>query len=187
MLPSTSPREACLTCPPFPLLALVHLDFPSPHDVVLWNDGCIPFPFGKGAYGVFANCSLCGIETILSFSAGPACSSFSAEACAILQALCWSRQNPQVCHLSSLLLLSNYRSVLTSPPSYLSSLFSPPSFFLPQSLWQILQELSSLSPVLLGYNWSPDTRFSQGTTRLMSWPDRERYFRPQQSLLVVVL
>ena len=39
-------------------------------------------------------------------------------------------------------------------------------------------------PVLSGYNGSPDTRFSRGTTRLMSWPDGERYSGPLQSLLV---
>ena len=37
-------------------------------------------------------------------------------------------------------------------------------------------------PVLSGYNGSPDTRFSRGATRLMSWPDGERYLRPMQSL-----
>ena len=50
----------------------------------------------------------------LSFSAGPVCLSFSAEACAILHALCWSRQHHKVCHFSSLLLLSDSRSVLSS-------------------------------------------------------------------------
>ena len=35
-------------------------------------------------------------------------------------------------------------------------------------------------PVLSGYNGYPDTRFSRGTTRLMSWPDGERYLRPLQ-------
>ena len=35
-----------------------------------------------------SNCSLCGSDTTLSFSAGSVCSSFSAEAYAILQALC---------------------------------------------------------------------------------------------------
>ena len=42
-------------------------------------------------------------------------------------------------------------------------------------------------PVLLGYNGSPDTHFSRGTTRLMSWPDGERYLRPPQSLVVSLL
>ena len=45
-----------------------------------------------------------------------------------------------------------------------------------------------LSPsVLLDYNGSPDTRFSRGTTRLMSWPDRVRYLRPPQSPVVSLL
>ena len=39
-------------------------------------------------------------------------------------------------------------------------------------------------PVLSGYNGPLDTRFSQGTTRLMSWPDGERYLCPLQSLVV---
>ena len=73
----------------------------------------------------------------LSFSAGPVCSRFSAEACAILHALCWSRQHQQACHFSSLL-LSDSHSVLTT-------LSSPPSFLLSQTLWHMWQELSSLS------------------------------------------
>ena len=32
-----------------------------------------------------------------------------------------------------------------------------------------------LSPALSDYNGSPNTRFSRSTTRLMSWPDGERY------------
>ena len=44
-----------------------------------------------------------------------------------------------------------------------------------------------LSPVLSGYNGSPDTRFSRGTTRPMSWPDGVRYLRSPQSLVVSLL
>ena len=59
-----------------------------------------------------------------------------------------------------------------------------PSFFLPQTLWKIWQELSSLSPpVLSGYNSSPDTHFSRGTTWLMSWPGGERYSCPLELLV----
>ena len=149
MLPSTCSREALLACPPCPPwnlpsltvestlpspfsrsdpphsrqgAALAHLDSLPPHDLVLWTDGSVPFPFGKGGSGVLANYSLCGTEATFSFSAGPVCSSFSAEACAILHALCWSRQHHKVCHFSSLLLLSDSRSVLatlSSPPSLL--------------------------------------------------------------------
>ena len=39
---------------------------------------------------------------------------FSAETCAILHALCWPWQHQQACHFSSLLLLSDSRSVLSS-------------------------------------------------------------------------
>ena len=127
ILPSLSRRGAGLT----------HLDFLPPHDLVFWTDGSVPFPFGKGGSGVLANRSLCGTETTLSFSAGPVCSSYSTEACAILHALCWSRQHQQVCQFSSLLLLSDSRSVL-------ATLSSPPSFLLSQTFWQIWQELSFL-------------------------------------------
>ena len=141
MLSSTCSRETLLAwppCPPWNLhsftvestlptpcsrsdptlsrqgAALAHLDSLPLHGLVLWTDGSVPFPFGKGGSGVLANCSLCGTEATLSFSVGPVCSSFSAEACAILHALCWSRQHQQACHFSSLLLLSDSRSILSS-------------------------------------------------------------------------
>ena len=119
MLPSTSSREALVACPPWNLpsftvestlsspcsrsdpphsrqgAALAHLDSFSPHDLVLWTDGSVPFPFGKGGSGVLANCSLCGHSFLFGRP------SFFAEACAILHALCWSRQHHKVCHFSS--------------------------------------------------------------------------------------
>ena len=81
--------------------ALAHLDSLPPDDLVLCTDGSVPFPFGKGSAGVLANCFLCGTAATLFFSAGPVCSSFSTEACAILHALCWSRQHQQAGHFSS--------------------------------------------------------------------------------------
>ena len=105
--------------------------------------------FGKGGCGVLANCFLFGTEATLSFSAGPVCSSFSAEACIILQALCWSRQPQQACHFLSLLLL--FDSVLATLP--LLSF----SFYL--NLWQIWQELSSLSSCSIRLPWVPGHLF----------------------------
>ena len=157
--------------------ALAHLDFFIPYDLVLWTDGSAPFLFAKDGSGVLANCSFCGTVATLSFSAGQVYSSFSAEAYAIPHALCWSRQHQQVCHLSSLILLSDSCSVL-------AALFSPPPFLLSQTLWRIWQKLSSLSFCTSGYSGFSDTRFSRGTTRVMSWPDREHYLRPLQSLVV---
>ena len=65
-----------------------------------------------------------------------------------LHALCWSRQHQQVCHFSSLLLLSDSRSVL-------ATLSSPPSFLLPQTLWQIWQELFFFSSCSIRLQWVP--------------------------------
>ena len=183
MLPSTCFRKALLVCPIFPpwnmpsftiestlsspcsrsdpLLsrkdaALAHHDFLPSYDLMLWTDGSVPFPFGKGS-GVLANCSLCDTEATLSFSAGPVCSSFSAEACAILHALCCSPPTPRSMpfHFSFLLLLSDSRSVLTT-------LSSPPSFLLPQSLLQIWQELSSLSSCSIRLQCVPGHSFLPG-------------------------
>ena len=141
--------------------ALAHLDsFPS--DDLIWTDGSVHFPFGKGGSAAFANCSLCGTEATLSFSAGPVCSNFSAEACAILQGLRWCRQYQQVCHFSSLRL----------SPSF-------PSFLLPQTFRQELSYFFSFTNRL---QWVPNNRFSRETPRLISWPDRERYFCPLQFL-----
>ena len=176
--------------PPFPLHALALIPFTlakvrllpiltlsPPHDLVLWTDGSVPVPFGKGGSRVLANCSLCGTEATLSFSAGPVCSSFSAEACAILHALCWSRQH----HKSAIFLL--FFSCLTL------ALSSPPCPLLHLSCYLKLCGRSGRNcllspPVLSGYNGSLDTRFSRGTTQLMSLPDGERCLRPPQSLVV---
>ena len=66
----------------------------------IWCSGqtTVRFPFRNSGSGIPANCSLCGTEATLSLSAGPVYSSFSAEACAILQTLCWSWHHQQVCH-----------------------------------------------------------------------------------------
>ena len=89
------------------------------------------------------------------FSAGLVCSSFSAEVCAILHAFFWSRQYQQVCHFSSLLLLSDSRFVL-------ATLSFPPSFLLSQTLWQIWQELSSLSSYSIRLQWVSRHSFLPG-------------------------
>ena len=182
MLPSTSRMEAFIAFPPFsrwnlpsftvestlssscsryvpPLsrqgATLAHHDSLPLHDLVLWTDGSVLSSLGKGGSGVLANCSLYGTEATLSFSAGPVCSSFSAEACAILHDFCWSRQHQQACHFSSLLFLSDARSVL-------ATLSSPPSFLLSQTLWQIWQELFSLSSCSIRLQWVPGHLFLPG-------------------------
>ena len=88
---------------------------------------------------------------------------------------------------TSLLLLYDSPSVLatlSTPPSFL--LF-PISFLLFESLWKIWQELPSLSSCSIRLQWVLDTRFSWGTTRLISWPDGEHYPCLLQTLVVSLL
>ena len=76
------------------------------------------------------------------------CSSFCAEAYAVLQALCWSRELQEVGNFSFLLLLSNFQSVLVT-------LFPPPSLLLHQTFWKIWQELSSFYSFTIRLQWVP--------------------------------
>ena len=188
MLLSTFPSKVLFACPPSPTwnlpsltvestlsspcfhsdlpffcqdVALAHLD----SHLTIWIDGSVPFCFGKGGSGVLVNCCLCGTKVTLSFSAGPVCSSFFAEACAILQTLLISGAP------TSLPLF------FSSPPN--SPVFLPPC---PLHLFFCLnlsgRNCVLSSPILSGYNGSPDTRFPLGTMRLMSWPDGECYSCP---------
>ena len=121
------------------------------------------------------NCSLCGTKATLSFSAYPVFTSFSAEPCAILQALRWFRQHQQVCHFSS-------SPALSLPLCPLLRL----CFYFKLSGRSVRNRLL-FPPVISGYTGSTGTHFSQGTRRLMSYPDGERYSRPLQSLVVSLL
>ena len=118
----------------------LNLTLSPPHDLVLWTDGSIPSPLGKGSISVLANCFRYSTEATLSFLAGLVCSRFSAEARAILHALCSTNKSAIF-----LLFLSDSRSVLTT----LSS---------PQTFWQIWQELSSLS-CSIRLQWVPGHSF----------------------------
>ena len=178
MLPCTSPREALFAFPPFPpwnlpsftvestlssscfapiLLFLVKmrlsltLTLSSPHDVVFWTDSS--FSFSKGGSSVLANCSLCGTKATLSFSAGPVCSSFPLKPAPFYTLFAvFGRTNKSTAFL---LLLFDSRSVL-------AALSSPPFFLLPQTLWQIWQELSSLSSCSIRLQWVPKHSFLPG-------------------------
>ena len=203
MLPSSCSREAllaCLPCPPWNLpsftvestlsspcsrsdpphsrqgAALAHLDSLPPHDLVLWTDGSVPFPFGKGGSGVLANCSLCGTEATLSFSAGPVFSLKPAPFCTLFAGLDNTNKS------AIFLLFFCLTLVLSSPPCPLLHL----SCYL-KLCGRSGRNCPSSPPVLSGYNGSPDTRFSWGTTQLMSLPHGERCLRPPQSLVVSLL
>ena len=75
-------------------------------------------------------------------------------------------------------------SLLLLSRSVLATLFSPPSFLLSFSL------AGTVFSLILFYQAAMGTGtlvFFSATTRLLSWPDGERYLRPQQCLVVSLL
>ena len=174
MLPSTCSREALLACPPCPPwnlpsftvestlcspcsrsdpplsrqgAALTHLDSLPPHDLVLWTDGSVSFRFGKGGSGVLANCSLCGTEATLSFSAGPVFPLKPAPFCTLFAGL-----GNTIKSAISFLFFSCLTLVLSSPLSFLLS----------QTLWQIWREPSFFSSCSMRLQWVPGYSFLPG-------------------------
>ena len=154
--------------PPFPLHALALIPFSLAKvwlSAILTLSPLMIWCFGQTALFLFllSKAALVFLPTALSVALRPLfpfwqaqyAQVFSAEACTILHALCWSRQHQQACHFSSLLLPSDSRSVL-------ATLFSPPSFLLSQTLWQIWQELSSLSFCSIRLQWVPGHSFLPG-------------------------
>ena len=141
---------------------------------MLWTDGSVPFPFAKTA--------LAYLPTTFSVASRPPFSFLKAQ-----YAQVFLLKPAPLCKLFVGLgsTIKSATSFLFSP--YLTLALSSPlcslldlSFYL-----KLCQKL--FSPVLSGYNGSPDTCFFRTTTRLMSWPERERNLCPQQCLVVTLL
>ena len=117
MLPSTCSREALLACPPCPPwnlplftvestlptscsccdppltrqgAALAHLDSLPPMIWCFEQTALFLFLLARAAPAFLPIALSVALRPLFSFSAGPVCSSFSAEACTILHARCWS-------------------------------------------------------------------------------------------------
>ena len=199
MLPSTCSREALLACspfhlgiclpspwsPPFPLhapalipLTLAKVRFShtltlSP--LMIWYSGqtaLFLFLLARAAPAYLSTALSVALRPLFPFRQAQYVQIFPLKPAPFCTLFCWSRQHQQVCHFF----------VLSSPPCPLLHLFS----YL--KLCGRSGRNSLLSPpVLSGYNGSPDTRFSRGTTRLISLPDGERYLRPLLPLVVSLL
>ena len=140
---------------------------------MLWFRWMVHFCFGKEGCDIFANCSLCCTQVILSHSASPECLSFSVKANVILQALCCSRQHQQYCYFS--ILFANCDSDLATL-----------SFILTHTL-AYLAEINHFSALLSGYNGLLLTHFLWKMARLMIWPCRVRCSRHPPSHVVSFL
>ena len=203
MLPSIS-RKALLACPPcppwnlpsrwspsFPLhaLALIPLTLTkvrlSPtltlYPLMFW---C----FGQTALFLLARAALAFLPTALSVALRPLFPFRQAQYVPVFPlkpapfCTLFAGFGNTIKSAISLLFFSCLTLVLSSPPCPLLHL----SFYL-KLCGRSGRNCPSSPPVLSGYNGFPDTRFSRGTTQLMSWPDGERYLRPPQSLVVSLL
>ena len=159
--------------------ALVHLDSLPLHNLVLWKDGSVRFPFGKAALAYLPTALFVALRPHFPFQQTQYAQVFLLKLkpfCTLFAGLGSTNKSA-----TSLLLLSNSRSVLailSSPLSFLSTSIS-------------LADLAgTVFFFLLFYQaaMGPRTLVSpRGTTRLMSWPNGERYVRPLQSIVVSLL
>ena len=207
MLPSTCSREALLACPPCPPWNVPSFTVESTlsssrsrsdpplsrHSAALAHLNCLPIMIwysGQTAQFLFllARAAPAYLPTAFSVALRPLFPFWQVQYVQVfplkLVPFCTLFAGLGSTNKSAISLLFSFylTLVLSSPPcpllhlsSYLklcgrsgrNSLFSP--------------------PVLSDYNGSPDTRFSGGTTLLMSWPCGERYLRLPQSLVVSLL
>ena len=185
MLPSTSPRKALLACLPSPPwnLPSFTVEFPlssscSPSDLpdslakmrLSFNLALSHFTiwcFRQRAVFLFllANAALGYLPTAFSVALRPLFLFQQAQYAQVIPL-----KPAPFCKLFSDLCSTNKSatSLLCSSYRTLAILSSPPSFLSPQSLWQTLQELSSLSSCYIRLQWVPGHLFSQRTTRLVS-------------------
>ena len=199
VIPSTCSREALLTCPPFPPWNL-----PS-----FTVDSTVSSPSSRSDPPLLPTLTLSSLMiwysglTALFLLAMAALAFLPAALSVALRPLFPFRQPQYVqvfplkpapfCTLFAGLGSTNKSATSLLFSSYLTLvLSSPPCPLLHLSSYLKLCGRSGRNcllspPALSGYNESPDTRFSRGTTWLMSWTDGERYLRPPQSLVVSLL
>ena len=181
MLCSTCSREALVACPPFPPwnlpsftlestlptpcsrsdpphscqgAALAHLDSLPPHDLVLWTLTALSlFLLARAAPAFLSTALSVALRPLFPFRQAQYAQVFPlkpAPFCMLFASLGSTNKSA-----ISLLLLSDSRSVL-------AILSSPPSFLLSQTLWQIWQELFSLSSCIIRLQWVPGHSFLPG-------------------------
>ena len=207
MLPSTSSREALLACPPFPHwdlpsftvestlsspcsrsdpplsrqdAALAHLDSLP---LMIWYSGqtaLFLFLLARAAPAFLSTALTVALRPLFPFRQAQYVTVFplkSAPFCTLFAGLGSTNKS------ATFLLFSSYLTlVLSSPPCPLIHL----SFYL-KLCGRCDRNRLLFPPVLLGYNGSPDTCFSRGTTRLMSLLEGERCLLPPLSPVVSLL
>ena len=207
MLPSTCSREALLACPLFPPWNLLSftvestLSSPCSHsDPPLSHQGAAlahldSLPLMIWCLGLMA------LFLFLLARVAPAFLLIALSVALRLLFLFWQAQYAQVFLLKPATFYTLFAGLGSTNKSAISCLFSscltlvlssPPCPLLHLSSYLKLcgrfgRNCLLSRPVLSDYNGSPNTRFSRGMTRPMSWPDGERYLCSLQSLVVSYL
>ena len=125
--------------------ALAHLDSLCSHDPVLWTDASVPFFLARAALAYLPTALSVALRPPFPFQQAHYVQVFPLKAapfCTLFAGLGSTTKS------APSLLLSDSRSVL-------ATLFSPPSFLLHETLWQIWQELSSLNSCSIRLQWVP--------------------------------
>ena len=134
--------------------ALAHLDSLSPHDLVLWTDGSVPFFLARAAPAFLPSALSVSLRPLFPFRQAQYAQVFPLKP-APFQTLFAGLGSTNKAAIS--LLFSYY---LTR--SVLATLSSPPSFLLFETLWQIWQELSSLFSYTIRLQWISGHSFLPG-------------------------
>ena len=154
--------------------ALSPLDCLPPHNFMICTNGYVPFLFGERSSGVFANCSICGAEVILLYSACPVCSSFFVEAAPFCELCVGLGSTIKISTSLSFFSSYTFALFLLCFPFLQSSFFLHSLAYLAGNVFLLFFLLyyfpSFFPPILSGYNGSPVTHFSQEMAPPMSWP-----------------
>ena len=202
MLPSTCSREALLACSSFPPWNLPSIMVESTLSTPCSRSD--PLTLVKVRLSptltLFSLMIWCSEQTALFFfilaKAAPA---FLPTALSVaLRPLFpfWQAQHAQVFLLRAAPFCTRFAGLCSTIKSAISLLFSyyltlvlssTPSFFYLKLCGKSGRNCLLSPPVLSDHNGPTDTRFSRGTTRLMSPPDGECYMHPPQSPVVSLL
>ena len=188
MLPSTSPRRAFLACPPSPPWNLLFFTVESTLSSLAKVQLSLTLTLSHLTIWCF------GQTALLLFLLAKAVLAYLPTTLSVALTLLFPYQQTQYAQVFLLKpepffvgLGSNSKSatssLLSDSRSVLATLFSPPSFILLRSQAETVFSLLLFYQATMG----PRTRFSRETTRLMSWPDGERYLHLLQSLVVSLL
>ena len=184
MLPSTSPRRAFLACPPSPPWNLLFFTVESTLSSLAKVQLSLTLTLSDLTIWCF------GQTALLLFLLAKAVLAYLPTTLSVALTLLFPYQQTQYAQVFLLKPEPFFVGLGSTSKSTTSSLLLPDSrSVLATSFILLRSQAETVFSLLLFYQatMGPRTRFSRETTRLMSWPDGERYLHLLQSLVVSLL